>query len=53
MGFELDIFGDKQLEADYIEWLVDEQSIDVRGLDHGQPAPDGSGPSAVLSRQFR
>ncbi|MBN1805320.1 MAG: phage portal protein [Sedimentisphaerales bacterium] len=31
MGFELDIFGDKQLEADYIEWLVDEQSVDVRG----------------------
>ena len=31
MGFELDIFGDEQLEADYIEWLVDEQSIDVRG----------------------
>ena len=31
MGFELDIFGDEQLEADYIEWLVDEQSVDVRG----------------------
>jgi hypothetical protein len=30
MGFELDIFGDGQLEADYIEWLVDEQSVDVR-----------------------
>ena len=31
MGFELDIFGDEQLEADYIEWLIDEQSVDVRG----------------------
>jgi hypothetical protein len=31
MGFELGIFGDEQLEADYIEWLVDEQSVDVRG----------------------
>jgi hypothetical protein len=31
MGFELDIFRDEQLEADYIDWLVDEQSIDVRG----------------------
>ena len=31
MGFELDIFRDKQLEADYIEWLIDEQSVDVRG----------------------
>ncbi len=31
MGFELDIFGNEQLEADYIEWLVDEQSVDVRG----------------------
>ncbi|MHC4243651.1 MAG: phage portal protein [Planctomycetota bacterium] len=31
MGFELDIFQDEQLEADYIEWLVDEQSVDVRG----------------------
>ncbi|MCH7557509.1 MAG: phage portal protein [Planctomycetes bacterium] len=31
MGFELDIFQDEQLEAEYIEWLVDEQSVDVRG----------------------
>ena len=31
MGFDFDIFQDEQLEADYIEWLVDEQSIDVRG----------------------
>jgi hypothetical protein len=31
MGFELDVFGDEQLEAEYIEWLVDEQSADVRG----------------------
>lgn len=31
MGFELEIFGDGQLEADYIEWLVDEQSVDIRG----------------------
>ncbi|UCE47657.1 MAG: phage portal protein [Phycisphaerales bacterium] len=26
MGFELDIFKDPQLEADYLEWLVEEQS---------------------------
>ena len=30
MGFDLGIFGDPQLEADYIEWLVDEQSVDIR-----------------------
>ena len=30
MGFELDVFQDQQLEADFIEWLVDEQSIDVQ-----------------------
>ena len=30
MGFELDIFRDQQLEPDYIEWLVDGQSVDVR-----------------------
>ena len=29
MGFELDIFKDERLEADYIEWLVDEHSIDI------------------------
>lgn len=26
MGFKLDVFGDGQFEADYVEWLVDEQS---------------------------
>jgi len=29
MGFDLDIFNDEQLEADYIEWLVDERSIKI------------------------
>ena len=30
MGFELDIFQDQQLQADYVEWLVDTQSIDIQ-----------------------
>ena len=30
MGFDLRIFEDHQLEADYIEWLVDERSIDIQ-----------------------
>ena len=30
MGFELDIFQDASLEADYIEWLVDTQSVDIQ-----------------------
>jgi len=30
MGFELDIFGDRQLQPDYVEWLVDTQSIDIQ-----------------------
>ncbi|HUV66212.1 MAG TPA: phage portal protein [Sedimentisphaerales bacterium] len=30
MGFELDIFDDEQLDADYIEWLVDTQSVDTQ-----------------------
>jgi hypothetical protein len=29
MGFELDIFNDQQLDADYIGWLVDERSTDI------------------------
>ena len=29
MGFNLDIFGDRQLDAEYLEWLVDEQSATV------------------------
>jgi len=29
MGFDLRIFGDRQLDADYIEWLVDERSIEI------------------------
>ncbi len=30
MGFDLDIFQDKQIEADFIEWLVDSQSIEIQ-----------------------
>jgi len=30
MGIELQIFADGQDMADYIEWLVDERSIDIR-----------------------
>ena len=30
MGFDLRIFGDEQLDADYIEWLVDERSVDIQ-----------------------
>ena len=30
MGFDLHVFDDSQLEAEYIEWLVDERSIDVQ-----------------------
>src|SRR4030042_4883456 len=30
MGFDLSIFKDPQLEADYVEWLVDEQSADIQ-----------------------
>jgi len=30
MGFELDIFEDKSLEGDYLEWLVDSQSVDIQ-----------------------
>jgi len=30
MGFDLHIFEDPQLEAEYIEWLVDERSIDIQ-----------------------
>ena len=29
MGFNLDIFGDRQLDAEYLEWLVDEQSAAI------------------------
>jgi len=29
MRFDLHIFEDEQLEADYIEWLVDERSIEI------------------------
>ena len=29
MGFDLRIFEDEQLDADYIEWLVDERSVDI------------------------
>ena len=30
MGFELDIFKDEQLEAGFVEWLVDEQSAEIQ-----------------------
>jgi len=30
MGFDLRIFKDQQLEADYIEWLVEERSINIQ-----------------------
>jgi len=30
MGFDLHIFKDPQLEANYVEWLVDEQSVDTQ-----------------------
>jgi hypothetical protein len=30
MGFDLSIFKDPQLEADYVEWLVEEQSVDIQ-----------------------
>jgi len=30
MGFELEIFQEEQLEADYIEWLTDVRSVDVQ-----------------------
>ncbi len=30
MGFELDIFEDKSLESDYLEWLVDTQSAEIQ-----------------------
>ena len=31
MGFELSIFKDQELESDFLEWLVDEQSAGVQG----------------------
>jgi hypothetical protein len=30
MGFEIDIFEDKSLQDDYLEWLVDTQSVDIQ-----------------------
>ena len=30
MGFEFDIFGDRQLQPDFIEWLVEERSIEIQ-----------------------
>ncbi|MHC4095739.1 MAG: phage portal protein [Planctomycetota bacterium] len=30
MGFDLHIFKDEQFGADYVEWLVDERSVDIR-----------------------
>ena len=30
MGFDLSIFKDEQFGADYVEWLVDERSVDIQ-----------------------
>ena len=30
MGFDLGIFKDEQFGADYVEWLVDERSVDIQ-----------------------
>jgi hypothetical protein len=30
MGFELGIFGDEQPDADYLDWLIDERTIDIQ-----------------------
>ena len=30
MGFDLDIFSDERLEADFVGWLVDEQSVNIQ-----------------------
>ena len=30
MGFDLQIFKDEQFGADYVEWLVDERSVDIQ-----------------------
>jgi len=30
MGFDLQLFADGRLDADYLEWLVDEQSADIQ-----------------------
>lgn len=29
MGYELGIFGDENFESDYLEWLVDERSVEI------------------------
>ncbi len=29
MGFELDVFSDARIDADYLEWLVDVHSVDI------------------------
>jgi len=30
MAFELEIFADERIDADYIEWLIDERSVDIQ-----------------------
>jgi hypothetical protein len=30
MGFEVGIFNDGQLEAEYLDWLVDERSVEIQ-----------------------
>jgi hypothetical protein len=52
MGFELDIFQDQQLQSDYIEWLVDEQSVHAQAhfeklwLYYANPKIEATGSSA-------
>ncbi|MHC4147129.1 MAG: hypothetical protein ACYSUD_20450 [Planctomycetota bacterium] len=52
MGFELDIFQDQQLQSDYIEWLVNEQSVNAQAhfeklwLYYANPKIEATGSSA-------
>ena len=52
MGFKLDIFQDQQLQSDYIEWLVDEQSVNAQAhfeklwLYYANPKIEATGSSA-------
>jgi hypothetical protein len=52
MGFELDIFQDQQLEDDYLEWLVDVQSVNAHvhfeklWLYYANPRTEATGSSA-------
>jgi hypothetical protein len=52
MGFELDVFQDQQLEDDYLEWLVDVQSVNAHlhfeklWLYYANPRTEATGRSA-------